>query len=325
LFFARREAGSDAFGEAVRVNHADGAAAAFGVIGAAQMALGPDGRVHVVWVGSRVAARVDGESGHPALPFLYTRSDPGESAFEPERNLLTWTGNLDGGGSVAVDSVGTVFVAWHGSAQDNEDGEFGRAVFLAVSRDAGEHFEREVRANPDPTGACGCCAMRAYVDSRDALWLLYRSANPESRDMTLLRSLDRGRSFASSPVNHWAIQACPLSTSTVASAKEGVFAATEVGERVEVTRFDGARQGPTWRRFVSEEKAKYPAVAANKAGEVLVAWVEGAGWGLGGTVKWRLFDENGEPRGDEMSGGKLAPWSFPAVTVGAEDEFILAW
>lgn len=56
---------------------------------------------------------------------------------------------------------------------------------------------------------------------------------------------------------------------------------------------------------------------------MLVAWVEGAGWGQGGTVKWRLFDENGEPRGDEMPGGHLAPWSFPAVAVDQNGGFVI--
>jgi len=67
LFFARREAGAGDFSDAVRVNHRVGAAAAFGVVGAAQMALGTDGRVHVVWVGSRVAARGDGWPDFRAL------------------------------------------------------------------------------------------------------------------------------------------------------------------------------------------------------------------------------------------------------------------
>ena len=42
-------------------------------------------------------------------------SDEG-SAFEPQRNVMQFAEGLDGGGSVAADVQGNVYVAWHGDA-----------------------------------------------------------------------------------------------------------------------------------------------------------------------------------------------------------------
>lgn len=325
LYYRRRGVGSVEFSKPVRVNATDGAAAAFGVIRAAQMTVAPDGRVHVAWVGSRATAKSGADGGHPEHPLLYTRSNIAGTAFEEERNLLTRTGHLDGGGSVAVDSAGNVFVAWHGSAPDNDRGELGRAMFVAVSVDGGESFSSETQANPLPTGSCACCSIRAYVDSDDRLRLLYRGANPESRDMMLLTSEDAGRSFTMDQVNRWATQACPLSSASMADDGGRLFVVSEVGAFVELARFDPGGDEPRCVTRVSTEEAKFPSLATNEDGEVLVAWVEDAGWGQGGTVKWRLFDADGVPKGAEVTGGELAPWSFPAVEAGTGDRFVVVW
>ena len=43
-------------------------------------------------------------------PMLYTRKNPMATAFEAQRNLITWAGGLDGGGSLAADANGRVYV-----------------------------------------------------------------------------------------------------------------------------------------------------------------------------------------------------------------------
>src|SRR5205814_227252 len=80
----------------------------------------------------------------------------------------------------------------------------------------GRTFERERPANPKPTGACGCCGMRAFADSKGSVYLLYRAANEISRDMTLLVSCDQAASFQLETVNQWTTKACPMSTCGVA-------------------------------------------------------------------------------------------------------------
>ena len=45
-----------------------------------------------------------------------------DGQFEPQRNLMQETFALDGGGSVAADAEGNVYVAWHGSAKGSAKG-----------------------------------------------------------------------------------------------------------------------------------------------------------------------------------------------------------
>src|SRR6185503_16855759 len=139
LFYARKATGATEFSKPLPVNSKGANAIAVGTIRGAQVALGKNGRVHVAWNST------DGKS------MFYTRLNDARDAFEPERNVMVWTGGLDGGGSVAADERGNVYVSWHGNAPDNKDREAGRAVFVAKSRDEGKTFAKEAQANPRQT------------------------------------------------------------------------------------------------------------------------------------------------------------------------------
>src|SRR5262249_13223052 len=111
LMYARLQPGVERFSIAVRVNSQTGSAIAIVTIRGGQIALGRGGRVHVAWNGSN-GARPSNPFG--GSPMLYTRSAPQGTAFEPQRNLMQRTSALDGGGTVAADGAGNVYVAWHG-------------------------------------------------------------------------------------------------------------------------------------------------------------------------------------------------------------------
>jgi len=111
IFYVRREAGEATFTEPVRVNSHPGSAIAMGTIRGAQLAIGQNGRVHVAWNGSNKAPK--GPGGNP---MLYARLNDAGIAFEPQRNLITWAGGLDGGGTLAADAKGRVYVFWHAMA-----------------------------------------------------------------------------------------------------------------------------------------------------------------------------------------------------------------
>jgi hypothetical protein len=200
LFYVRRGTANKRFSEPIRVNSQPGSAIAVGTIRGGQIALGKGGRVHVAWNGSGKAE--PRSQGKYTSPMLYARLNDAGTAFEDQRNLMQLTTTLDGGGTVASDSEGNVYVAWHAIRTGDPTGELNRKVWLARSTDEGKTFGQETSVNPKPTGVCACCSMRAFVDSKGSLHLLYRSAG-ESRDIYLLTSKEKGKNFQGVLVHAW--------------------------------------------------------------------------------------------------------------------------
>src|SRR5262245_45772061 len=178
VFYVRSNDGGVTFSAPVRVNSQPGSAIARGTIRGPQIAVAPDGRVHVAWNGSDVAqprGLANPKTGRLGSPMLYARSSGRPVQFEAQRNLMTHTFNLDGGGSIAAGEGGAVYVVWHGNDAKDGEGEAARRVWLARSNDSGATFAAETAAWSEPTGACGCCGMR-MVASGETLRILYRSA-----------------------------------------------------------------------------------------------------------------------------------------------------
>ena len=125
------------FSTPIRVNSHPGSAVALGTVRGAHLALGKAGRIHVAWNGSS-AAEPKGPRG--SAPMIYTRLNDRKDGFEPQRNVMTTASGLDGGGALAADARGNVFVAWHAQGQQNGEpveGEGHRRVWLARSSDEG--------------------------------------------------------------------------------------------------------------------------------------------------------------------------------------------
>ncbi|MGH2396752.1 MAG: hypothetical protein ACRDFW_07155, partial [bacterium] len=141
VFYVRREPGKEGFSAPIRVNSQPGSVIAAGTVRGAHIALGKRGRVHVAWMGSKTA-----EPKGPAnmSPMLYARMNDNSTAFEPQRNLIQFEFGLDGGGSLAADKSGNVYVAWH--AGPHSKGEENRRVWITRSKDEGKTFAREVAA-----------------------------------------------------------------------------------------------------------------------------------------------------------------------------------
>jgi hypothetical protein len=195
LYYIRRDAGAGRFSDPIRVNSEPGSAIAVGTVRGGQIALGRAGRVHVAWNGS---GRTKASSG-----MFYARLNEAGTAFEEQRDLMEGTTGLDGGGSVAADSAGNVYVAWH-ALKAGDRGEGNRRVWVVRSADDGQTFSKEAPAWAEPTGACGCCGLRAFADSTGSVYLLYRSATARvNRDMYLLVSKDHGASFQGALLHKW--------------------------------------------------------------------------------------------------------------------------
>jgi hypothetical protein len=208
VFYVRRERGRADFSAPIRVNSERGSAVAVGTIRGAHLAIGRNARIHVAWNGAS-----KGE-GHHSSPMLYARMNDAKTGFEAQRNLMQVSSLLDGGGSVATDKSGNVYVAWHGAGR--QKGEPHRRVWLARSTDDGKTFAKEVAAFDEETGACACCGMRAFVDHRGAVHLLYRTATGMTeRGMFLLTSTDNGKRFSGQRLEKWYLTSCPMSSATM--------------------------------------------------------------------------------------------------------------
>jgi len=325
IFYVRRKADEEAFSPPIRVNRQAASAIATGTIRGAQLAIGRNGRVHVAWMGGQGAARA-AVNGKEITPMLYTRLNEAGTAFEPERNVITWADGLDGGGSVAADLQGNVYVVWHASPPGNQRGEAGRAVFVTHSTDEGRTFEREAQANRSATGACGCCGMRAFADSKGRLYIVYRAADEISRDMTLLVSRDHAASFDLETVNQWMIKSCPMSSCAFAESDSGVVAATERDGQVyfnviEPETLSLSHPAPA----PGGEKRQHPVVAANSKGEILMAWTEGTAWQKGGALGWQLFDKHGKATAEKGRADGVPVWSLPAAYAQPDGSFVVIY
>jgi hypothetical protein len=324
IFYVHSEDGATTFSRPMRVNSQPGSAIAIGNIRGAHLAVGKDGRIHVAWNGTG-KAKPKGPNG--ALPMLYTRLNDARTAFEPERNIIQSAFGLDGGGSVAADGFGHVYVAWHAPVPGGT-GEGQRRVWIACSSDEGRSFSHEKPAFSQPTGACGCCGLRAFADHEGSVYLLYRSAVEQvHRDMYLLISRDHGALFQGEDISPWEINACPMTSASFAQCAAGVLAAWETKGQVYCTRLDpqtGKRSQPVAAPGSSRGR-KYPAVAGNAKGETILVWTEGMGWNRGGSLAWQVYDQTGKPTSEKGSADGVPTWSLVAVFARTDGGFTVLY
>jgi hypothetical protein len=319
LFYVRQSPGQEKFSRPIQVNTRPGTAIAAGTIRGAQMAVGRNGRIHVAWNGPAP------KGNHMEAPMYYTRLNDAGDAFEPERDVIAYARGLDGGGSVAADGAGNVCVLWHAPKPGGSHDEANRAVFVARSNDDGKTFAPEHLATPKPTGACGCCGMKAFADSRGNVFALYRAAwDTVNRDEVLLMSRDQGATFDIPYVHGWKIATCPMSSAFLSETATGVLAAAETHERVFFIRADTGTD--TISEPVSPEtKGKHPVAVGNTAGDVLLAWTEDTAWGKGGSVAWQLYDNAGKPTPEQGRAEGLPAWSLVAAAARPDGGFVIIY
>ncbi|HWY86149.1 MAG TPA: hypothetical protein VNX28_05470, partial [Gemmataceae bacterium] len=324
LLYVRRDVGQTTFSQPLRVNSQEGSAIAIGTIRGGHLALGKNGRVHVAWNGSMQALPKNPITG---TPMLYARLNDSGTDFEPQRNLMTKSAILDGGGSLAADREGNVYVAWHALGQDLVKGEDNRRVWVSVSGDNGKTFAAEKPAWKENTGACGCCGMRGFADREGNAYIVYRAASEKiNRGMYLLRSPDRGQSFAGVRLDNWEIATCPMSSEAFAEGPNGIYTAWDNDEQIFFTRIQGGKIAVEKPKAVpgQDRNQKHPALAVNKMGDVIVVWTEGTGWNRGGALAWQVYDKAGKPT--PLAGlrpGAIPVWGLPAVVAEADGRFTI--
>jgi hypothetical protein len=310
LYYVRSGDGGKTFTPPLRVNSHPRSILIIGTVRGPHLALGRGDRVHVAWMGSDQAQP---RAGGKATPMLYTRLNDAGDAFEPQRNLIRKHPGLDGGGSVAADGHGNVYVAWH--APDGAEGEENRNVWVARSADDGGTFAEETAALPDRSGVCGCCGMRIFAEDGGKVFVAFRSAHEKvHRDVHLLASDDYGKTFRTAAVDPWTVGTCVMSTASLAPAPGGLLAAWETMGQVRVARMEGKSIEPRVGPVAGDDSAgKHPSVAVNATGESVVAWAVGTGWNKGGSVAWQAFDPEGRATSEVGRADRLPVWSVPAA------------
>ncbi len=320
LFYIRSTNGGTTFSKPLRVNSQEGSAIAAGNIRGARIAVGRDGRVHVAWNGSGVAEprTADGKA-----PMLYSRFEPSAAGFEPQRTLIHKASGIDGGGALAADKAGHVYVLWHAPLPGGKD-EADRRVWLAHSSDDGKSFSPEKVAFDQPTGVCGCCGMNAFADSRGSLFALFRSASEMvNRDMYLLTSQDQGRTFRGKNVSKWNVGYCVMSSEAFAESDSAVLAAWETEKQIFYSRINPStgEAGVPSAAPGNGPNRKYPALAVNRNGYTLLGWAEGMAWKKGGSAAWQVLDTSGKTIGEIGRAEGVPVWGLVAAFAAPDGSF----
>lgn len=310
--YVTKKSGASAWSTPRTINSTPATAVAMGTIRGAQIAVGKDDTLHVVW---------NGPGGNaPPAPLLYSRSLDHGATFETQRDLRMGTQGLDGGASVAASGKGEVFVVWHGAPAGAEPGEINRRVFVLKSGDNGKSFAAPKIANGDDPGVCACCSLKTFVSPKGELLTLYRAARSMGqRDITLMTSKDGGDTFEHRNVGAWAIKACPMSNASVIAAGAKTRGAWEAEGKILTAMLDERSDALT----VSGEKARHPALAVNARGETLVTWSEGTGWQKGGQLAWVVLDAAGRPTAERGNQPGVPVWGFTAAYAEGEKFVIL--
>jgi hypothetical protein len=298
-----------------------------GNIRGARIALGRKGRVFVIWNGSS-------KTGDPAAgrtPMFYTRLNDDGTAFEPQRNLIHSAYGIDGGGGIAADASGRVYVFWHAPLPGRK-GEESRRVWMTQSDDDGRTFQPERMAWDRPMGACGCCSLNAAADPAGTVYVLFRSAQESThRDMYLLESMDHGETFRGSDISKWNVGYCVMSSEAFAHGPAGTFAAWETEKQIHFGSIGagpaGAGAAITNDTLASETgiNQKYPALAVNRDGLLLLSWTESMGWKHGGSLSWQVFDRQGRRFGDEGRSDGVPTWSLVAAYPVKGGNFVILY
>ena len=327
LYYVHSVDSGASFSDPIRVNHEPGSSIAVGNVRGAHLAVGRNGRIHVAWNGTRTLPPDPASPTAQRLPMQYTRTNDAGTAFEPERNVIRSSFGIDGGGAVAADRSGRVYVFWHAPTAGLEGEDHGR-VWMARSSDDGKTFDQERPAFEQPTGACGCCGMGALADRRGDLYVAFRSAfDMIHRDIYLLTSTDGGNHFKGTNIAPWNVGACVMSTESFSESPAGVLAAWEQSGQVYYGVVNPRTNAMMLSRSAPGQATlrKHPVVVGNRDGKILLAWSEGMAWQKGGSLGWQVFDASGRAQGEAMHASGVPVWSLVAAFVRRDGGFTVLY
>ncbi|MBL4582497.1 MAG: hypothetical protein JKY29_11810 [Gammaproteobacteria bacterium] len=288
-------------------------------IARASMAVGGDGRVHVVWY-------LPGDN-----QYYYSRSNAERSQFEARKPVVNEFGEgLDAGADIAA--LGSqVAIVWGAGALSREHE---RTVYGRLSTDSGATFSDELQMGNKELGACACCSLATNFGAENELAIAYRSAiDGVGRHMQALTVQFAGKAIQESdyaelsPLQEWELSACPLSTNDITvDTEDNQWLVFETEGRINQLQLGtGIDAMPVADPFI-KTRQKNPAVAINSEGDRLIVWGEAISHTRGGRLNMHLFADDGSDKGAEFVEEISIPkFSFPATVVLPSGDFLVLY
>ena len=288
-------------------------------IARASMAVGGDGRVHVVWY-------LPGDN-----QYYYSRSNAERSQFEARKPIVDEFGEgLDAGADIAA--LGSqVAIVWGAGALSREHE---RTVYGRLSTDSGATFSDELQMGNKELGACACCSLATNFGAENELAIAYRSAiDGVGRHMQALTVQFAGKAIQESdyaelsPLQEWDLSACPLSTNDITvDTEDNQWLVFETEGRINQLQLGtGIDATPVADPFI-KTRQKNPAVAINSEGDRLIVWGEAISHTRGGRLNMHLFADDGSDKGAEFVEEISIPkFSFPATVVLPSGDFLVLY
>ncbi len=318
LYYREYNASSRQFGNPVRVSSQAFNMQTFALARSA-MAIGGDGRIHVMWYLPRESE------------FIYSRSNPERNSFGMQRSMVSENvEGIDAGGDIAAFGE-QVAIVWGAGDLAREDE---RSMFARFSHDYGATFGKEIMiANPE-LGACACCSLAAGYESEQLLYLAYRSAiDGTGRHMQVLSIDDVDSEPTESnylplqELQKWEASFCPLSTNDIElNVGEKNYVVFETESRIVIMDLQNPEDIFRAGEPFTETRQRNPAIAINYKGEQLVAWGEAISNSRGGRLNLRVFNADGDDSEYRLSEElQIRDYSFPAAASLPDGDFLVLY
>lgn len=268
----------------------------------ADLAVGQDGRVHVVLGNNAWQLKLPQEE----WSLYYACLAPGAKTFSPVRNL---NHKPSEGFSIAAGGRGAVTAAF-----------LSDKLFVMTSRDNGRTFSASAELDP-AWNPCNCCTTSIAYGSDGRLALLYREETNNQRDMYVIlwdqQQHGTPRRYRVSGTS-WEIAACPMTYFTINPTETGYVAAWPTKGRVYFARLD--RDG----RVLPPGEIETPGTTGMREGLVALSAADGAtlvAWKHQDALGWQLYDRNGQPQG--ATGSAPSPGNGAAGVMLPDGHFVL--
>jgi hypothetical protein len=277
------------FSTPIRINSEPGSVHPPNMYRGPDVALGKDGRVHVIWYVNAYQRKLPKDQ----WGVFYSHLDPAQKAFAKSRNL---NHKPSDNYSLATDNKGNVNVIWMAGQ-----------VFVTSSTDNGETFETGA---PIPSvDPCECCASRALFSPEGTLSIAYREKANNLRDMHLLTRKDGQQMFTDQKISGtpWRITGCPMTGTFLSLAKNASLMAWETKGEISYARLNPAESVASPKEIKAGRRGKWPVALGAPDGSVLVSWKNGS------TLFWQLHDSADQPVGEVESQASRNPHRHAGV------------